>query len=148
MERRVNIAEAAIAGGLLLIALYFGWHAFDYDMGTVRKPGPGAAPLASATLLGVLSAAILVTTMWAPKREDAPDLRAILLAIAGIAAWATLARPLGLLPATFATVLLVGLGERPFRPVRAAATFAVISLAGYLLFVSLLSTPIALIGPY
>jgi hypothetical protein len=148
MHRRVNVAETALAGGLFLVALYFGWSAFDYDMGTLRSPGPGAAPLASASLLGILTILILIEEFHSPWQDTGNDLRGLLLSIAGIAAWAVLARPTGLLPATFVTMLLVSLAERPWRPVRSLFTYMVLSTACYFLFIKLLSAPIALIGTY
>ena len=148
MDRRLNVAEAVLAGGLLLVALYFGWHSFDYNMGTLRRPGPGAAPLVSSALLGILCILILLSELWRPAPLFRPDIRGFILSTAGIAAWALLARPAGLLPATFATVLLVSLADRPWKPLQDLVTFAILVMSGYLLFIWLLSTPIALIGPY
>lgn len=137
-----------ISGLLFLIAIYFIWYSFDLDMGTLRRPGPGAAPLVCALLLGSISAFMFLSFAKAPPAEDDINYRSIILCIVGIFIWAIIARPTGLLPSTLACTLIVSFAEKPWKPVRTLITFSIILIVTYLLFIQLLSAPIALIGEY
>ena len=102
---------AAIGLAALLIAR-------TYPIGTLRTLGPGFFPLVLATLLIVVGGLIAlnrdvsVPDAHEPDGLDHPEYRGWACIVAGIAAFILLAKPAGMLPATFACVFIAAMGDR------------------------------------
>ncbi len=133
-------------GALLLLALGAGvaWAGHVYGVGTLTRMGPGYFPL----LLGLLTLGVglllgLGTLARAPgraARDPRPqarhgiDLRGAGMLLLSLAAFIVLGRHGGMVPATFACVLLAALADRGNSPRVALLLAVAISLLGYLVF--------------
>jgi hypothetical protein len=129
----------------LLAALFgacFVVGAFDYQIGTARRMGPGFLPLA----LGGIGVALGLLTMLNALGRDGrlPGLswRPMLAVVASIGVFALLLEPLGLMPTLFLTVVVASFGDPDLRP-RATVTVALlVCLACWLIFLVGIDLPI------
>ncbi|HWL82017.1 MAG TPA: tripartite tricarboxylate transporter TctB family protein [Roseomonas sp.] len=116
-------------GGLILCALgaATALQGQAYHLGTLNRMGPGFMPTALGVLLFVVGLALLVAC--AMRRDGAPstmpplpsaeetiplraEWRGWLCICAGVLIFAALAEPVGLIPATFASVIVTAMGDR------------------------------------
>lgn len=116
------------------------WIAIDYDVGTLRRLGPGALPVGVAVLLLLCSAGLAVqavTRMRAdpryadmpyfrrPRMPSAPVVRAIVCVAGALVAFGLLIRPAGLFVATAVLVFMSSRGE-PGTPMLGSAVLALV----------------------
>lgn len=134
-----------LVGGALLTALglFVALYAYNhYPLGSMARIGPAAYPMGLGVLLSALGLAIALPA-W-KRRADSPlvQLRSAGLVLMSILAFAFTLRPLGLVAATFTTVVISSLADREttwqFRLVLAAA----ISLLTVLIFRVALGMPL------
>jgi hypothetical protein len=136
-------------GGLLMLALGAGTalHAQSYNIGTLRRMGPGFFP----TILGILLALIgatMVLTSWRTQSGPAtrrPEWRGWFCIVAGIIAFCVLGTYTGLAPATFAIVFISALGDRDNTILSAALLAATMVVACIIVFWWLLQLQFPLI---
>ncbi len=97
-------------GGLLILVLGLatGVQASSYDIGSLRRMGPGFFPLGLGVILGVTGVLLMLTAKspTPPAERLAPEWRGWLCICAGIAAFVVLGQWGGLIPATFAVVFI------------------------------------------
>lgn len=118
--------KADLAAGLLVallgsaVAVYA---ASSYDLGTLRRMGPGMFPMG----LGVLMAALgLILVLGAARRRQPPlesprdrigiEFRSAALATTGVIAFGLMIRPAGLILAVLAVVIIPAFADRKNRP--------------------------------
>lgn len=144
--RKLNISGELVAGGVvILIGVVAVVHAFDYQFGTMRRMGPGAAPLAEGVALILLGALCLLES-WREKPSAEIFPRRAFLAIAGgVLCWAVTVEWLGFVPATALLGFIASLAEGRFDALRSLTLSAVVTLFGVALFIWLLGLPIDLI---
>lgn len=93
----------------------------DYDMGTAQRMGPAYFPTILGALLGLLGLAIAFTSLGGDKRADANvekfHFDALGWVLGAVVAFALLLRPMGLVVALVALILISGLGshDRNFK---------------------------------
>lgn len=95
----------------------------EYDLGSLRRMGPGYAPLLLGAILCMLSVAILASSFRraqpAKRRQrEAPNkgvLRPLILLPLSILSFAFLLEQAGFAPAVFVAVTMAGLAERRNR---------------------------------
>jgi hypothetical protein len=136
-----------ITGAVLAIGgLAFAWYSAEsYQLGTMRRMGPGMFPLGLGLLLAGLGAAIFV---WAPERSlRRPDFDARIAAkvILSIVAFGLLVGSFGLIPAIIATVFIASLAERPFRPLSTVLLAGFLCVLAWLIFKVGLGLPLAML---
>ena len=133
----------AIGAAAMLIAR-------TYPIGTLRQMGPGFFPLILATLLIIVGALValnreasvpgatpidaLPLDTHEPDGLEHPEWRAWACIVAGIAAFILLAKPAGMLPATFAVVFISARGDRTATWRSSFILAAIIAIAGTALF--------------
>jgi Tripartite tricarboxylate transporter TctB family. len=90
-----------IGGGLLLaVGLFVLFHAWsNYDLGTLRRMGPGLFPAALGALLGLTGLAITVTGFLAEGLPPAVDWKPLILVVVAVVVFALTVKTLGLAPA-------------------------------------------------
>ncbi|MEO1902705.1 MAG: tripartite tricarboxylate transporter TctB family protein [Alcanivorax sp.] len=143
MARSINWLQVCAALLLGLLGLYVIAQGSGYDMGSLRRMGPGFFPVMIGSVL-VLFAVLLVLEVWHSEKEKNFWIpRPILAITAGFVAFAALLERAGLVPATVALVLLVSLAEKPVRPVAAVATAVGLSVLGVLVFVYGFGIPVS-----
>jgi hypothetical protein len=110
-----------IAGAALLaFGLWFVWHAqAEYDLGSLRRMGPGFFPTVLGWLVAAFGALLCCPRCSAAGATCAGDPAAVTI-IAGGLAFAWTIEPLGLVPATVALVCIVAFAETRVRLLRTA----------------------------
>lgn len=113
MKQLRNKRELYASGLMMLIGIGTVAGALNYDVNSLERMGPGYFPLMLGVALMIVSALMFVSTEPAGEGEArrAPSLRALLFVAAGIVAFIVFGRYGGLVPASFAIVLLSALGD-------------------------------------
>ena len=136
MARSINWLQVGAALLLGLFGLYVIVQGSGYEMGSLRRMGPGFFPVMIGSVL-LLFAVLLVLEVWHEEKTERNFWipRPILTISAGFVAFAALLERAGLVPATLALVVLVSLAEKPVRPVAAVAIAVALSVLGVLVFI-------------
>lgn len=145
--------------GAALLFILIGVGAFivalAYPVGSVRRMGPGAFPLVLSTLMTGLGVAMLVLEVAAGRLRLRSSgkfrfalkwqpVRAIVVIMLSLLAFALLVRPWGLFPAT-ALMIFIATRAEPDRPVFGSLVLALASaIAAALIFVYAVGLPIPL----
>lgn len=125
-----------LVAALLFIVIGLGAFvmALGYDVGTMRRMGPGVFPLVVSGLLCAIGIGLAVQTLATSKLKSIPAItprfetvRALFFVMASLLAFALLVRPAGLFIATAAQVFIVTRAE-PGRPILGSIVLA-LSLA-------------------
>lgn len=140
----VRIVEGAGAIGLLLLAIFAGWVARDYPLGTLTAMGPGFAPRLLVIALGILALILLAQALMASGDISPFKLRPFLAVMGAIAVFAVLIRTAGLMPATFALASVASLAERPFQPLATIMLGLTLCMLAYAIFIFALGMPMRL----
>jgi hypothetical protein len=122
-----------------------------YDIGDLRRMGPGFFPTALGILLafiGVLIAgsASVNTSAGAVEASMRPDWRGWFCIVSGAGLFIILAAHAGLVPATMACVFVAALGDRTNRWTEALALATGVTIFGTLLFAYVLRIQIPMFG--
>ena len=125
------------AGGLLLLAFGVFWAGYaitHYNLGSMRRMGPGMFPAGIGILIALMGIALIVTS--ALKTDAMPDIRpaAALRVLATVPAFALAMYYLGLIPAIGTIVLIAWGAEDRFRPLAIVALWAALSILAYTIF--------------
>ena len=134
-----------IVGGAVLVitGLAFSWYAAThYDLGTLRRMGPGMFPSALGVLLAIFGAATMIPAFFRPGTM--PEVRkwTPLFVLAGVAAFGLMIRPFGLIPATLAVTIISSFAELRIRPLSLAMLCLSLCLISWLTFKVGLGLPI------
>lgn len=133
-----------VGGALLLVSgLVYAWYsAGNYDLGTLRRMGPGMFPMALGVLLAFFGLLIIIPALF--RSGVKPDIRtwSPLFVLSGVAAFAFTIRPFGLIPAVVAVTLISSFAELEIRPVRLLLLCTILPLLAFLIFRVGLGLPI------
>ena len=110
-------------GGGLMFVLGTGaiWQGLSYQVGSLRKMGPGFFPVALGAILALMGIVMLVNGKRAApssaelqglKNQSSYEWRGWICIASGIVAFIVLGKYGGLLPASFAIVFISALGDR------------------------------------
>ncbi len=141
-----------VLAGLIFIAFgaAFAFAAWNYDLGTALRMGPGYFPLLLAVLLALLGVGIVVQGLV--HGDDVPigtvPWRGIILISAAILFFGFGVRRLGLAPVLFAAVFLSALSSERMSLALAAGLALSLTAFCILIFVEALGMPVALVGPW
>lgn len=140
-DYRDMIGGALLAIGGLSIALF---SFYNYDIGTLRRMGPGMFPMGLGYLLAGFGAWIFATALF--RRGDFPQVRiwSPLFVLLGTGSFVVLIRPFGLIPAVLAVVVISSLAELKFRPVTITVLASSLSVLAWLIFKVGLRLPLQL----
>jgi len=142
VRRLFNVWEALVAFGFLAFGILVLWVGMAYPRGTVGNMGPGFVPVALGYILVVLGSANLVRVAFQRIPPPAFAVRPIIAISLGLVAFALALPRFGLVPATFALVILSSLAQtkaqKPMGPLAIVVTATALSLFGVLTFVKLL----------
>lgn len=138
-----------LIGGLVIsgIGLFFAIYAYlNYNIGSSRSMGPGYFPiLLGVALIGI--GFIIAVTSWYRTRQDFKfDWKGSLFVIGSISLFGISIEPLGLLPATFLSVILSMLPVRGMNTKKRFTVAIGICLVTYVIFVLGLGMPIKAIN--
>lgn len=148
--RHVNIRD--LLGGSLVLLLGVGaaLQASQYELGSLRRMGPGYFPLALSVILAVTGALIMLaslrTAIMPVLARQRPEWRGWFCICASMVAFAVIGTYGGLLPATFACVFIAALGDRKNTLAAAAILAAAMTLVCLIVFWWLLKVNLPLFG--
>lgn len=134
-----------IAGGALLIVvgLAFSFYAFaNYELGTINRMGPGMFPMALGIILAAFGAMQAIPAFF--RTGTMPEIRiwTPIFVLSGVAAFALMVRPFGLLPAVIAVVVISSFAELKIRPLSLLILTGSLCLMSWLIFSVGLGLPI------
>lgn len=129
-----------IAGGVILAA----FSAANYDLGTVRRMGPGMFPFSLGVMLAILGVLIGLPALRRPGPGVEVRIFSPLFVLSGVASFAFIMPLMGLLPAAAALIAISSLAELKVRPVSLAALTVFMCGLTYLIFSVALNLPIRL----
>ncbi len=138
--------------GMVFVAfgLAFAYAAWNYDLGTAIRMGPGLFPFALGILLILLGIMVLVEGMVAGEGGPVGVVpwRGLVLIIAAVLFFGFFVRRLGIVPSLFVTVLLAALSS--IRTGILAALILALALTVFctLIFIYALGLPLPLLGPW
>ena len=116
-----------------------------YPMGTPSRMGPGMFPAGLGVVLAVLGLLLSLQALRRPGRR--PDIRIFspLFILGGIAAFAAIITPFGLIPAIVAILVISSMADLKIRPVSLVVSCIGLSLLAPFVFVFLLGLQIPLL---
>ncbi|ASV83122.1 tripartite tricarboxylate transporter TctB family protein [Ochrobactrum quorumnocens] len=136
-----------IVGGILLVALglAFSWYAaVTYELGTLRRMGPGMFPTALGIVLAGFGLVIVIPAFF--RTGVMPEIRVWtpIYVLTGVAAFAIMIRPLGLIPAVLGVVVISSFAELRVKPLSLTILSTALCLIAWLVFRVGLGLPVAL----
>ncbi|HUF20460.1 MAG TPA: tripartite tricarboxylate transporter TctB family protein [Burkholderiales bacterium] len=133
-----------VIGGMLLIAvgLYFAIQAGAYDLGTLRRMGPGFFPRTLGIFLVGLGLLIAALALLREGELPKPRLRPFVAILGGILAFAVSVEWVGMVPATFLLVGISALAEPAARPLPTLILAVALSTIAVVIFSQGLSIPL------
>jgi len=126
-----------IVGGLLLMifGLWVTWYSYaHYELGTFRRMAPGMFPMFLGLILAVFGLIIAVPAWFRTGPKPYIRFWSPLFVLVGVAAFALLVRPYGLIPAILGVTLISSLAELKIRPLSLSILCAVLCLIAWLTF--------------
>ena len=133
-------ARKDFCAGLLILVLgvLTVTEATTYEIGSLRRMGPGFFPLGLGVIMALVGGLILLTARKVQTESGAvqlpPEWRGWICICASIAAFVVLGRYGGLVPATFAIVFIAALGDRQNSVVTSAMLAGVMTLLCVIVF--------------
>lgn len=141
---RTRIDWTDVIGGALLLAfgLWFLAHAVEnYNIGMLRRMGPGYFPAALGVLVAAFGLLIMLPALFRHGELPRPAWRPLAtITVAGLA-FALIIEPYGLVPATIALVCIAALAETQVRLLRTAILAVCLSFMAVLVFAEGLGIP-------
>ncbi|MCC6000438.1 MAG: tripartite tricarboxylate transporter TctB family protein [Pararhodobacter sp.] len=144
LNRGELLAGLAVAG----FGAFLSIKALDLNLGSMRRPGPGAVPLGVGLIVGVLG---LVAALQGARQAAGAlqpirlrPLAAVALALIG---FALLAETAGFVPAALFVVLVSGAGEMRDNWLALTLAGLALGMAGSALFIRLLGVPLPVLPP-
>jgi hypothetical protein len=140
----LKVDKTDLVSGLvvLVISAYFAYGAMDYRIGTMARMGPGYVPFALGLMGMALGAVIVLTSFGRAGALEGFRWRVVLPVAASIAAFLLLLPRVGLLPATFVSVIAASMASPKSRVVPTLVLGAVVAVLIWISFVVLLGLPI------
>jgi len=140
----LKIDKTDLLSGLIVLAVgsYFAYGALDYRIGTVIRMGPGYVPLALGLIAMGLGVLIMLSSLGRSGALESFRWRVVLPIVASILAFWLLLPRVGVLPATFVSVLVATLASPKSRLVPAIFLGVIIAVLIWACFVLLLGLPI------
>jgi hypothetical protein len=142
-DRLPDLAACALLAAFGLAAVYVG---ASYPIGSITRMSAGFFPVAASVAVVGLAVAAALEALFTERVKQAFKWRPLIFIAVAILAWTQLIDSLGIIPSTFALILISGMAKRPFHPISLLVTAAVLCLAGYLVFVMGLRMPLTALG--
>lgn len=134
MQRR-DYTDIVTGAVLALFGAFIVVYALNsMQLGTLNQMGPGYFPVMVGTALAGFGIAIMVPAFFRGGTVEPVEWRSAITVLASVAAFALLVRPLGLVPAICAQLLVASLAEPVFRPVPLIVMAITLPAAAWLIF--------------
>jgi hypothetical protein len=134
---------ADVIGGAILIAggAWFVLHSTGYQMGTLRRMGPGYFPVMIGTLVSLFGLLLMLPAMFRQGTIRGPEWRPFVAICLSVLAFALSVERLGLVPATVLLTVVAALAEN-VRPLQVVLVAIGLCAIGVLVFTYGLGIPI------
>ncbi len=144
---RIKILQILPAVALALAGVFVAVLGSSYQIGSLTAMGPGFMPVVLGVCLVLLALGLLVGELRVmPETELGFPLRPVLWVGGGILAWALLIEVVGFFPASIVQLLFSSFSLRD-QSWRTIALLALgMTLASYIVFVTLLGVPVPAFG--
>ncbi|MBC9206376.1 tripartite tricarboxylate transporter TctB family protein [Roseomonas aerophila] len=141
MRRARDLAD--IIGGVALIGggAWFVLHSTGYNMGTLRRMGPGYFPVIIGSLVCLFGILVMVPAMFRQGTLPVPDWRPFVAICLSVLVFALVVERLGLVPATVCLTFVAALAER-VKPLQVVLLAAGLCVIGVVVFSKGLGIPI------
>ncbi len=147
--QRLSRRDALCAAFIFATGLFALITGLSLDLGSLRRIGPGAFPAVIGAAMMFTGLAMLV---FGREQDKAPHLplrfRGAIMVLLGLAAFAVLIRPAGMVPAVFAAVVLSSYADPEARLRDALGVAAVMSLIAVIVFIEGLGFQARMFGAY
>jgi hypothetical protein len=134
-------------GGMVLLAMSIAIIAISwrYPTGGIVEMGPGYMPKLVGAMLAVLAVLIIVADLRDPRPAGQTPVhwRSLVFLAASVLAFGFLVNRLGLVPATFLSLVLAMLADGAARPLGIIVYATVVTALSWVLFVPLLGLPLS-----
>lgn len=132
----------ALGGGILfIVSIIFMIGGVELGLGSPFRLGTGAFPFVTGLVLAGLSIGICFNEIRGDGLSSSPDWIAFLAICTSLAVFAVTAERLGLVPATFMTVVVASLPDRSLSFFGKAILGSCVAVACWLLFIEVLNLP-------
>lgn len=143
-------ATEAICGAIFIcLGIFFAWQAYDLDLGTTFRMGPGYFPLVLSLILILLGGVIFLR---AGKVANEPMTsiawRGIFFILPAPIFFGLTVRGLGFVPSLFLSALIASFASHKMKPMMAVLLSAAITVFSVLVFNYGLGLPFQLFGPW
>ncbi|KRD63741.1 tripartite tricarboxylate transporter TctB family protein [Ensifer sp. ENS10] len=140
----------ALCGGILTaVGLFFTWQAFNLELGTAFRMGPGYFPLVLAIILTLLGIVILVQSTRVQGEPIGPiALRGMAFILPAPIFFGLTVRGLGFAPALFFTALIACFASGRMKPLMALALSLALTAFSVAVFSYGLGLPFQRFGPW
>ena len=108
--------------------------AASYDLGTLRRMGPGMFPMELGVILSVFGVALIIPALVSAGKRPHILIFSPLFVLLGVSAFALLVRPFGLIPAILAVVIISSVAELKIRPVSLTILSVTMCVLAWLVF--------------
>ena len=143
-----------IAGLLIcLVAVFMGYNAMGYTIGSIRNIGPGLFPFALSIVLFGVGMLIAITAgetepdsldHFAENASHYPDIRGGIAIVAGMIAFILLTQTLGFVAGTFGCVFVAAIGAKDSTLVGSLALASAVTVFGVGVFIYFLKVNLPL----
>lgn len=124
-----------IAGALMTAGgIWFASYALNYNIGSLRRMGPGYFPVCIGILTAILGLVLLLPALRRPGSMPVPEWRPLLWICGAVFAFTITVERFGLVPATVALTVLAAMAEDQPRSVTTVVLAAALSLIGVVIF--------------
>ena len=137
-----------IIGGALLVfgGVAFSWYAaHHYDLGTLRRMGPGMFPMALGLVLAAFGVMLMIPAFFRTGSMPAIRVWSPLFVLSSVVAFGLLIRPFGLVPATLAVTIISSMAELRIRPISLALLCLSLCVIAWLTFKIGLGMPVHMV---
>lgn len=121
----------------LAVALFFGFYAQDYSMGTATRMGPGYFPTLLAIIMGALGLIVLVMAFLKVEEQEPPeptDYRGMGLILASVLAFGLILPYAGFLVAVFVLVAMAAAASNESKRIETVILAVALALLGVAVF--------------
>lgn len=141
-----RLPDLAACAAIAVFGLVAIWIGSDYAFGSISRMGAGFFPVVASVCVVALATVAAVETLATEPDCRSFKWRPLIFISVAIFAWAHLIDDFGIIPSTFALILISGLAKRPYHPIALVLTSAALCFIGYLVFVEGLNMPLTLMG--
>jgi hypothetical protein len=136
-----------IVGGILLAVLglaFSSYAAANYELGTLRRMGPGMFPTSLGIVLAAFGLVIAVPAFFRSGKRPEVRIWTPIFVLAGVAAFAITIIPFGLIPAVLCVVVISSFAELRIKPFSLSILSTALCIIAWLVFRVGLGLPVAM----